>query len=104
MLAAMYQGWTLFPVSHLEWWLLGGGLAGPFTPSRGKAPLSSCSSLPLEGRRHHHYVVESFGVVSGLRAHGSYLLICETQSVTVLPSGRWVCSGGTPFLWVEGFV
>lgn len=69
VLAAVYQGWNL-PISILSVVCLRGLCHNPFTPPRRKAPLSSCSSNSLTD------------VFSGLHAQGSYLLMCETQSLT----------------------
>lgn len=66
VLAAMSQGWNLLPISTLSVGRLRGLCHNPFPPSRRKAPLPPYSSL----------------MFSGLRAPGSYLLTCETQSLT----------------------
>lgn len=47
VLAVMYQGWNLLPISTLNVGCLRGLCHNPFIASRRKAQLSSCGSSPL---------------------------------------------------------
>lgn len=85
VLAAMYQGWNLLPISALNVDCVRGLCHNPFIASRRKAPLSSCGSSLLMCS------LDSMPMAA-------ILLTCETQSLTRPSRRTFPCSGESRFL------
>lgn len=84
VLAAMYQGWNLLPISALSVGCMRGLCHNPFIASRRRAPLASCGSS------------SSMCFLDSMPT-AAILLTCETQSLTRPSRGTFPCSGESRF-------